>query len=213
MDCDYIYKIILVGDMGVGKSNLLLRYTRDSFSLNKESTIGVEFDIKKIQVDDKTIKIQLWDTAGSERYKAIVPTYYRRALGALIIYDITRYDSFKNVSRWLAELKDHSSPNIVITLIGNKFDLESVRRVPVEEGARFAKENGLMFLETSALDSTNVELAFEKLVKEIYKKTREWREGDPIQNGFNTVHMNHVVSSKTSQKSPKEDKNSCCTLL
>ncbi|KAI9188200.1 Rab GTPase ypt31 [Blastocladiella emersonii ATCC 22665] len=166
---DFLFKVVLIGDSGVGKSNLLSRFTRNEFNLESKSTIGVEFATRSIQVDGKTIKAQIWDTAGQERYRAITSAYYRGAVGALLVYDIAKHQTYENVNRWLKELRDHADSNIVIMLVGNKSDLRHLRAVPTDEAKQFAADNGLSFIETSALDSTNVELAFQKILTEIYK--------------------------------------------
>ncbi|CAG0895772.1 unnamed protein product [Cyprideis torosa] len=157
---DYLFKVVLIGDSGVGKSNLLSRFTRNEFNLESKSTIGVEFATRSIQVDGKTVKAQIWDTAGQERYRAITSAYYRGAVGALLVYDIAKHITYENVERWLRELRDHADQNIVIMLVGNKSDLRHLRSVPPEEAKSFAEKQGLSFIETSALDSTNVEEAF-----------------------------------------------------
>ncbi|KNE69447.1 small GTP-binding protein domain [Allomyces macrogynus ATCC 38327] len=154
----YILTVVLIGDSGVGKSNLLSRFTRNEFNLESKSTIGVEFATRSIQVDGKTIKAQIWDTAGQERYRAITSAYYRGA-----------HATYENVNRWLKELRDHADNNIVIMLVGNKSDLRHLRAVPTDEAKQFAADNGLSFIETSALDSSNVELAFQRILTEIYK--------------------------------------------
>ncbi|KUI62185.1 Ras-related protein Rab-11B [Cytospora mali] len=161
--------IVLIGDSGVGKSNLLSRFTRNEFNLDSKSTIGVEFATRSIQVESKTIKAQIWDTAGQERYRAITSAYYRGAVGALLVYDISKHQTYENVTRWLKELRDHADANIVIMLVGNKSDLRHLRAVPTEEAKAFASENHLSFIETSALDASNVELAFQNILTEIYR--------------------------------------------
>ncbi|GAB7366093.1 hypothetical protein MBLNU230_g7657t2 [Neophaeotheca triangularis] len=165
----FLFKVVLIGDSGVGKSNLLSRFTRNEFNLDSKSTIGVEFATRSIQVDAKTIKAQIWDTAGQERYRAITSAYYRGAVGALLVYDISKHQTYENVTRWLKELRDHADTNIVIMLVGNKSDLRHLRAVPTEEAKGFASENGLSFIETSALDASNVELAFQNELTEIYR--------------------------------------------
>jgi len=165
---DYLYKVVLIGDSGVGKSNLLSRFTRNEFNLETKSTIGVEFATRSIQTEGKTIKAQIWDTAGQERYRAITSAYYRGAVGALLVYDISKHATYKNVERWLAELRENADRNIVIMLVGNKSDLRHLREVPTEEAKEFAEKNKLSFIETSALDSSNVELAFQNILTEIY---------------------------------------------
>uniref|UniRef100_A0A665UDB0 Ras-related protein Rab-25 n=1 Tax=Echeneis naucrates TaxID=173247 RepID=A0A665UDB0_ECHNA len=157
-------KMVLIGDSGVGKSNLLSRFTRNEFNLESKSTIGVEFATRSIQVEGKTIKAQIWDTAGQERYRAITSAYYRGAVGALLVYDIAKHLTYENAERWLKELQDHADSNIVIMLVGNKSDLRHLRAVPTDEAKAFAEKHGLSFLETSALDSSNVELAFQTIL-------------------------------------------------
>lgn len=168
-DYDYLFKIVLIGDSGVGKSNLLSRFTRNEFCLESKSTIGVEFATRTLQVDGKTIKAQIWDTAGQERYRAITSAYYRGALGALLVYDVTKPITFDNVSRWLKELRDHADSNIVIMLIGNKTDLKHLRAVATEDAQGYAEREGLSYIETSALEATNVEKAFQMILSEIHR--------------------------------------------
>ena len=165
---DYLFKVVLIGDSGVGKSNLLSRFTRNEFCLESKSTIGVEFATRSISVDGKTVKAQIWDTAGQERYRAITSAYYRGAVGALLVYDITKAQTFENVERWLKELRDHADANIVISLVGNKADLRHLRAVGAEDAAAFCEREGLSFIETSALEATNVDEAFQKILTEIY---------------------------------------------
>lgn len=184
---------MLIGDSGVGKSNLLSRFTRNEFNLDSKSTIGVEFATRSIQVDSKTIKAQIWDTAGQERYRAITSAYYRGAVGALLVYDISKHQTYENVTRWLKELRDHADANIVIMLVGNKSDLRHLRAVPTEEAKAFASmstiqfiedaqiadtrslgENHLSFIETSALDASNVELAFQNILTGKYPLCHIW---------------------------------------
>ncbi|XP_062321438.1 RAB11a, member RAS oncogene family, like [Osmerus eperlanus] len=165
---DYLFKVVLIGDSGVGKSNLLSRFTRNEFNLESKSTIGVEFATRSIQVESKTVKAQIWDTAGQERYRAITSAYYRGAVGALLVYDIAKHLTYENAERWLKELQDHADSNIVIMLVGNKSDLRHLRAVPTDEAKAFAEKHGLSFLETSALDSSNVELAFQTILTAIY---------------------------------------------
>ncbi|CCJ31255.1 unnamed protein product [Pneumocystis jirovecii] len=132
--------------------------------LESKSTIGVEFATRSIQVDGKTIKAQIWDTAGQERYRAITSAYVG-AVGALLVYDISKQTTFENIQRWLKELRDHADSNIVIMLVGNKSDLRHLRAVSTDDGKNFSTTNGLSFIETSALDSTNVDCAFQDILK------------------------------------------------
>jgi Ras-related protein Rab-11A len=179
---DYLFKVVLIGDSGVGKSNLLTRFTRDEFKADSKSTIGVEFATQTIQVDKKTIKAQIWDTAGQERYRAITSAYYRGAVGALLVYDTTKRATFDSVrTMWLDELKQNADEHIIIMLVGNKKDLKHLRDVSTEDGRNFAEQNHLSFIETSAQqrdgekmklppgeESGNVTRAFEDILKEIY---------------------------------------------
>ncbi|KAK1418082.1 hypothetical protein QVD17_27221 [Tagetes erecta] len=167
-DYDYLFKLVLIGDSGVGKSNLLSRFAKNEFNLESKSTIGVEFATRSIRVDDKVIKAQIWDTAGQERYRAITSAYYRGAVGALVVFDTSRHVTFENVARWLKELRDHTDSNIVIMLVGNKADLRHLRAVPTDEAKAFAEKENTYFMETSALEALNVETAFTEVLTQIY---------------------------------------------
>ncbi|KAJ8546559.1 hypothetical protein K7X08_032633 [Anisodus acutangulus] len=171
-DYDYLFKVVLIGDSGVGKSNLLSRFTRNEFSLESKSTIGVEFATRSLTVDTKVIKAQIWDTAGQERYRAITSAYYRGAVGALLVYDVTRRSTFENVEKWLKELRDHTDQNIVIMLVGNKSDLRHLVAVTTEDAKSFAEQESLYFMETSALEDTNVDNAFSEVLTQIYHTVR-----------------------------------------
>ncbi|CAI0428046.1 unnamed protein product [Linum tenue] len=150
---DYVFKIVLIGDSAVGKSQLLARFSRDEFNVDSKATIGVEFQTKTLDIDHKTVKAQVWDTAGQERYRAVTSAYYRGALGALLVYDITKRESFDHMAR----------------LIGNKSDLGSLRAVSTEDAKEFAQSQNVFFMETSALEATNVEPAFVSVLTEIYR--------------------------------------------
>jgi len=205
---DFLFKVVLIGDSGVGKSNLLSRFTRNEFSMESKSTIGVEFATRSIAVDGKTIKAQIWDTAGQERYRAITSAYYRGAVGALLVYDISKHITYENVVRWLKELRDHADSNIVIMLVGNKSDLRHLRAVPTEEAKAFASENSLSFIETSALDASNVELAFQNILTEIYKIVSSKaldQQGDPSARPGAGEHIKITPSSADTEK-----KSGCC---
>ncbi|CAL9080913.1 unnamed protein product [Musa acuminata var. zebrina] len=167
-DYDYLFKVVLIGDSGVGKSNLLSRFTRNEFSLESKSTIGVEFATRTIRVDEKVVKAQIWDTAGQERYRAITSAYYRGAVGALVVYDITRHVTFESIERWLKELRDHTDSSTIIMLVGNKADLRHLRAVSTEDAKDFAERENSFFMETSALESMNVENAFSEVLTQIH---------------------------------------------
>ncbi|CAN6480207.1 unnamed protein product [Victoria cruziana] len=174
-ECDYLFKAVLIGDSGVGKSNLLSRFSCDEFRLDSKPTIGVEFAHRTIGIGDQLIKAQIWDTAGQERFRAITSSYYRGALGALLVYDITRRVTFDNVEKWVKELREHSDPSMVIMLVGNKSDLEGRRAVAIEEGAAIAEREDLFFMETSALENKNVEEAFMQMIRKIHEITSKKR--------------------------------------
>lgn len=169
----YLFKYIIIGDTGVGKSCLLLQFTDKRFQPVHDLTIGVEFGARMITIDGKQIKLQIWDTAGQEAFRSITRSYYRGAAGALLVYDITRRETFNHLTTWLEDARQHSNSNMVIMLIGNKSDLDARREVKKEEGEVFAREHGLVFMETSAKLATNVEEAFINTAKEIYEKIQE----------------------------------------
>uniref|UniRef100_A0A8C5QFA8 Ras-related protein Rab-25 n=1 Tax=Leptobrachium leishanense TaxID=445787 RepID=A0A8C5QFA8_9ANUR len=199
--------LVLIGDSGVGKTNLLSRFTRNEFNHDSRTTIGVEFSTRTLTMDGHLVKAQIWDTAGLERYRAITSAYYRGAVGALLVYDITKHQSYDSVDRWLKELYDHADASIVVMLVGNKCDLsESSREVPPEEAKMYADENGLLFLETSALDSTNVEVAFETILQDVRKKVLKSRGGNPKDTPV-------VLSNEASQNqfaAPSTDSSRTC---
>ncbi|KAG7469574.1 hypothetical protein MATL_G00130290 [Megalops atlanticus] len=135
---NFVFKVVLIGESGVGKSNLLSRFTKNEFNHDSRTTIGVEFSTRTVQLGTVTVKAQIWDTAGLERYRAITSAYYRGAVGALLVYDIAKHLTYESVERWLKELYDHADPHIVVMLVGNKSDLASLRSVPTEEAKDFA---------------------------------------------------------------------------
>ena len=206
---DYLFKVVVIGDSGVGKSNLLSRFTRNEFNLESKSTIGVEFATRTVSMEGKTIKAQIWDTAGQERYRAITSAYYRGAVGALLVYDISKRLTFENVERWLKELRTHADPSIVVMLVGNKCDLKHLQAVLTDDAKSFAEQNNLAFIETSALDATNVDLAFETILIEIYRiVTRKTLEagGDGARPPDSTQK---IVLNKDSAAGGKK-KGGCC---
>ena len=191
-------------DIAVGKSCILLQFTDNKFRLQHELTIGVEFGAKTIELNNKNIKIQIWDTAGQEAFQAITRTYYKGAVGALLVYDITRRDTFTHVTKWLEEVKSNSSKSICVILIGNKKDLEDKRQVTYEEGESFAKENGLMFLETSAKTAYNVVEAFNLSAQAILNNI-EKTGIDPTDNK-SKVKLNNQTNNQPQETA----KTGCC---
>eukprot|EP01097_Dermamoeba_algensis_P004517 TRINITY_DN292_c0_g6_i1.p1 TRINITY_DN292_c0_g6~~TRINITY_DN292_c0_g6_i1.p1 ORF type:complete len:201 (-),score=23.26 TRINITY_DN292_c0_g6_i1:355-957(-) len=169
-DYDYLFKILLIGDSGVGKSCLLLRFADDTYTESYISTIGVDFKLRTIELDGKTIKLQIWDTAGQERFRTITSSYYRGAQGIIVVYDVTDQATFNNVKQWLQEIDRYACENVNKLLVGNKCDLTSKKIVDFSAGKEFADGIGIPFLETSAKNSTNVEQAFVTISREIMKK-------------------------------------------
>ncbi|KAL1350325.1 hypothetical protein HN51_014429 [Arachis hypogaea] len=165
---DYVFKVVVIGDSAVGKTQILSRFAKNEFCFDSKSTIGVEFQTRTVTIGGKLIKAQIWDTAGQERYRAVTSAYYRGALGAMVVYDITKRQTFDHVARWIEELRAHADTSIVIMLIGNKGDLVEKRAVRTEYAVEFAEEQGLFFSETSALSGENVESAFFKLLQHIH---------------------------------------------
>eukprot|EP00299_Pterocystis_sp_00344_P005769 c17506_g1_i1.p1 GENE.c17506_g1_i1~~c17506_g1_i1.p1 ORF type:complete len:222 (+),score=45.02 c17506_g1_i1:44-667(+) len=173
MSYAYLFKYIIIGDTGVGKSCLLLQFTDKRFQTVHDLTIGVEFGARMVNIENKQIKLQIWDTAGQESFRSITRSYYRGAAGALLVYDITRRETFNHLTTWLDDARQHSHSNMVIMLIGNKCDLEHRRAVQFEEGQQFAREHGLIFMETSAKTAQNVDEAFISTAQKIHEKIRE----------------------------------------
>jgi len=164
---DYLFKLLLIGDSGVGKSCLLLRFADDTYTESYISTIGVDFKIRTIELNGKTIKLQIWDTAGQERFRTITSSYYRGAHGIIVVYDITDQVSFNNVKQWLQEIDRYACENVNKLLVGNKSDLTNKRVVDYNTAKEFAESLGIPFLETSAKNATNVEQAFMTMAGEI----------------------------------------------
>jgi small GTP-binding protein len=212
-DADFLVKIVLIGDSGVGKTNLLSRFTRDQFNPESKSTIGVEFATKTLEIEGKNVKAQIWDTAGQERYRAITSAYYRGAIGAMLLYDMTSSLTFSSLTRWLSELRENADPNIVVILVGNKSDLTEKRSVSTDEGVAFSKSESLLFIETSALDSSNVQEAFTSLITEVVKKLAK---KDPVKpTGPNVPppaipSKRIVIDGKNSKKNEEVSSGGCC---
>jgi small GTP-binding protein len=210
-DADYLVKIVLIGDSGVGKTNILARFTRDQFISESKSTIGVEFATKTLDVHGKTVKAQIWDTAGQERYRAITSAYYRGAIGALLIYDITTALTFSTLPKWLSELNENADPNNVIMLVVNKTDMSEKRAVATDEGVGFSQQENLLFIETSARDATNVNEAFTTLVTEIVEGLTK-RELKPAGDSAPVapVKPGGVVISPSADTKKKAEGGGCC---
>lgn len=205
---EYLFKIVVIGDSAVGKSNLLSRFARDEFDQNSKATIGVEFQTQVVQVDGKEVKAQVWDTAGQERFRAVTSAYYRGAVGALLVYDITRRPTFDSIKRWLDELNTHCDTTVARMLVGNKCDLEDIRDVSVEEGKNLAEEEGLFFIETSALDATNVNTAFENVIRAIYNNiSRKVLNSDSYKSELSVNRVTLVNNGSGT----KQNWSACCS--
>ena len=168
MSYDVMFKLLIVGESGVGKTCILLRFADDSFEENFLSTIGVDFKVKEINVDEKRVKLQIWDSAGQERFKNITMSYYRNCSGIIIVYDVTNHTSFEKVGDWIQEVRRYV-PNVPLMIIGNKCDMEEKRQVSSEEGRELADKHGLIFLETSAKNNMNIENTFTDLSRLLLK--------------------------------------------
>lgn len=213
-DYDQIYKLVLIGDSGVGKSNLLSRWATDEFSDESRATIGVEFATRTVIYDKKKIKAQIWDTAGQERYRAITSAYYRGAVGALIVYDITNKKSFDNVGHWIDQLHQYIESDISIVMVGNKSDLESMRSVPIELAKQFADSKKILFLEASARDNNNVDDAYTNLISGIYEKKQNNTEIVPIGISAQKESNKTILTSGVIVRDEfvvLETKNKCCS--
>lgn len=220
---DYLFKLVLVGDSGVGKSCLSSRFTRDQFTADSKTTIGVEFATQIVQVDEKCIKAQVWDTAGQERYKAVTSAYYRGAVGALMVFSLCNKASLDSIeSQWLHEMLENADPNCVPLLVGNKSDLREERQVATEEAAAFAKKHNMGYIETSAVDATGVGEAFEQLLTEVYRRgvtisTLANNKVDPDASapgkGMRLSNSQHgPCKSNSSNLDAKRGKRECCVI-
>ena len=203
---DFLFKLILIGDSSVGKSNILLKYLKGEFDQNSKATVGVEFGTKNIEIKNKKVKIQIWDTAGQERYRSITSAYYKGAKGAFIVYDITRKNTFDNIDKWISDLKTNGDKNIAIVLIGNKSDLEDKREVSNEDGIKKSEEFKIAFMETSALNGDNINNAFDELLEQIYQNNCanvEQEKEVEIDKGVN-------LNEENNENNENNEKKKCC---
>eukprot|EP00178_Gracilaria_changii_P013081 TRINITY_DN3684_c0_g2_i2.p1 TRINITY_DN3684_c0_g2~~TRINITY_DN3684_c0_g2_i2.p1 ORF type:complete len:211 (+),score=34.54 TRINITY_DN3684_c0_g2_i2:22-633(+) len=198
---DYLFKLLLIGDSGVGKSCLLLRFADDTYTESYISTIGVDFKIRTIELEGKTIKLQIWDTAGQERFRTITSSYYRGAHGIIVVYDVTDQVSFGNVKQWLQEIDRYACESVNKLLVGNKCDLVSQKAVDFNTAKEFADSLGIPFLETSAKNSTNVDDAFLTMAREI-----KARMVVTMQSGGGGAEKNISLSASQSVN----QKKGCC---
>lgn len=196
----------MIGDISVGKTNLLTRFTTNEFTHKLNTTIGVDFAMKKIIIGDKVIEAQIWDSAGQTRYRSIVKFYFRGTHGILLVYDVTNRESFNHIEQWLSEIKDLPSMTNIILLVGNKSDLKYNREVSTQEGTIFAHKNKLSFIETSALNGSNVNDAFISIISQIHTH----HHTHPHNNIINKQHNNSVsLSSTLTIINESDTKNQC----
>jgi len=211
---DLLYKVVVTVDSGVGKTNIISRFTSNEFQMENKATIGVEFGHAEVTLDDGTqIKVQIWDTAGQERFRAITRGYYRGAVGALIVYDITKKQTFLNVEKWLQELHEHADSDIVIMLVGNKTDLKTSREVSTDEARKFAQKNNLLYIETSALDGENIKEAFQQTITAIHERRRGKTgggENDDEDRGKKIDGGKKIVLNQPPSTQEQKKKGGCC---
>ncbi|KAJ1916582.1 Ras- protein Rab-1A [Mycoemilia scoparia] len=202
---DYLFKLLLIGDSGVGKSCLLLRFADNTYTDSYISTIGVDFKIRTIELDSKMVKLQIWDTAGQERFRTITSSYYRGAHGIIVVYDVTDKESFNNVKSWLQEIDKYAAEGVHKYLVGNKSDLQDKRQVTTEEAKEFADSLGISFIETSAKESENVDEAFVSLARQI----KERMDKDHI-GGSGSSGANDKSEVKLSGENINTQSSGCC---
>ena len=204
MSADYIIKLLTLGETEVGKTSIVLRYSDDKFHDNKIATIGIDFKIKIIKKGNERIKVSIYDTAGQERFKNIVKHYYKGANGVLLIYDITKRDTFEKLEFWLEDLKENSDNlnNLFIYLIGNKNDLEERREVDFEEANKFAKEKNIPYIEVSAKTGNNIKKLFDDVIKGAMTKM--------LINENNENSLNESIRLSFLEKEEKASKNILC---
>ena len=198
----YKFKVVVVGDSGVGKTNLIKRFVSNEFKSDSKATVGVEFLSKNFIINGEIFKIEIWDTAGQERYKSITTAYYKGAKGAMIVYDVTNQTSFDNVDKWYNEIKEKASKNINLIVIGNKNDLIDKKIINSESSIEKAKSFGIAIMETSALSASNVKEAFYLILKEMYKSLKSMiNDGDKKENvQGNGVQLNTTEKTKKKKK-------------
>ena len=208
----YLLKYVVIGDSGVGKSNILLRYINNTFSEEFKTTVGVEFGAKNIEVNNNIYRIQIWDTAGQENFRSIARAYYKNSVCACIVYDITNRTSFQSVQSWIDDCSKQTSKLVLLVLIGNKCDLKDMREVKYEEGEKFAKSHNMIFLETSAKTGENINSIFEKSVAQIDQNIIDKKyDLDNEQNGIRIgIKKDSFILTKK-QTFGKNKKSRCCS--
>ncbi|KAJ4754370.1 Ras-related protein Rab-5A [Rhynchospora pubera] len=188
-------KLVLLGDMGTGKTSLVVRFVKGQYHDCQESTIGAAFFSQVLSLNDAIVKFDIWDTAGQERYHSLAPMYYRGAAAAIVVYDISSTDSFARAKKWVEELKRQGNTYMIMALVGNKVDLEKDRKVHIEEGTQYAEENGLYFTETSAKTALNVNELFYEVAKRLVKARPPRQPGMLLHNEARDRYRRHFCCS------------------
>jgi small GTP-binding protein len=203
---ELLYKIIIIGDSNVGKSNILSRYTKDQFQGNSKATVGVELGTKFVKIEGVGAKLQIWDTAGQERYRSLTSSYYKGCHGCFIVYDITNEASFQSISTWYEQAVKEAGKDVSIILVGNKCDLESERKVSKEQGEEKARSMNASFFETSALSKVNIDDIFNEIVNNIFQRTKGQKNDDD--DDIEIINENEKAINLTPQPTP--EKKGCC---
>ena len=202
------FKLIIVGDTGVGKTNIIGKYIADSFNENTKSTVGVEFFTKSFKINEDFIKLEIWDTAGQERYKSITSAYYKGSNGALLVYDITRTATFDDIEKWINEVKDVVEGELKFVFVGNKCDLENERKVETETALAKAQKLKMPLIETSAFNSTNIQKVFKIILIDVYKNFKKEKKEKTDKKNLNEGIKIDIEEGK--QKKDKKEGGSCC---
>ena len=195
-DYDYLFKVLLLGDSDVGKSSLILRYTEETFNSKLVNSIGVDFKMKKKEIDGKVIKVQIWDTAGHERFRSITYSYYRGANAIIIVFDLSDKKSFISITEWLKQIEKHAKENVFKFLVGNKSDLVEERKVTYEEAKQYADEHELPYIETSAKEGININELFDSSIKSFLTNSKSF-------GGEKNIKLN-------SQSTNSNERGICC---
>jgi len=214
----YSVKFIIVGDSSVGKSNILLRFSRNVFDPGHQATLGIEFANKHLEYNNTDYLVQVWDTAGQENFRSVTRAYYKASAVAMVVYDITSEESFQHIQSWIKDCKDLAPKTVQLILIGNKSDLEEERVIQKERGEELARENNMLFFETSALNGKGIEEAFKKSIEAVDQKIRSgyYDMNNSSNQGIKKIHNGNegerIIDKKSLSIGKKKDKNEdiCC---
>jgi len=210
-DFDYLFKLLLIGNSGVGKSCMLMRYAENTFSTNFFNTIGVDFKIRSVNIEGKNVKLQIWDTAGQDRFRTITCSYYRGAQGIIVVYDVTDRESFEAVKHWMQEIDKYAQENVLKMIVGNKCDMTDKRKVTLEEGQDLASQYGVVYFECSAKSCSNIDLVFQTMAKTVMDKFSNNRKDTQAKSTkLNTKDSKNLNGGGSSNGSGGNSNNSCC---